>query len=577
MKNMKLKRALLMLTLLVMTLSAVTGGTIAWFTDSVASDVNTIKAGNLDIELYHQSRSVSAYTKVDEDTSLFIIPSWWEPGAVTWENLSIRNEGDLNLYYNLAFNVTGENFVKDTTYGLSSALKVAMVAPIDPNAGRDDVISLFNNAETLQSANLIGALAPDAVKEYGVIIYWEPTANDNNWNVNNGKETSNDADHLEITIGVNLVANQLDVESDAFGDDYDAGLSEKTVLTSNGFTFEIPKAAMADDGAVIKTNADIVSGNYVYPTDDEAATKTVTYVVDANITVNGLKENNTAPVTVKYQLPVMDFFNKAEVYHNGVKIPDEDVSYDSKNYIVTFKTTSFSPFKIVLDTGAKIIPSTYTNDEAKDMLTSAITNGTAIDGLGRTIDLGTADQNKWALSLTKNATLRNMTLKASGKGQVVIIQGRNQTVKMKNVTLDNTNSSGQSLVLSLNGATSQTFIDCTFKGKAYFQGSNATFIGCSFNKNNNMDTSATNFTFQNCKFTASSAVTMNAKATNVLFEGCAFSGSAIRIYAGMAQPTNVRLINNTYKGNKLVAPDTGIDYEGWKAAGAWIEEGNVKN
>lgn len=305
---------------------------------------------------------------------------------------------------------------------------------------------------------------------------------------------------------------------------------------------------------------------------DTSTTKTVTYTFD--ISIVGIKEDNTAPITVTYTIPADgDYYTAAEVYHNGEKL--DNVTFDPATRTVTFTTTSFSPFEVVLDTGAIVIPESYTNDEAVAMLKNAAA-GAKIDGIGRTVDLGTVDQNKWALSLTKNISLYNMTLKANGKGQIVIIQGKNQTVEMRNVTLQNTNYSGQSLVLSLNGATSQIFENCTFKGKAYFQGSNATFINCSFDKNNNMDSSATNFTFTDCTFKASSAVTVNAKAKNILFEGCSFSGSAIRIYAGMAQPENFKLINNTYKGTKLVAPDAGIDYEGWKTAGAWIEEGNVK-
>ena len=239
-----------------------------------------------------------------------------------------------------------------------------------------------------------------------------------------------------------------------------------------------------------------------------------------------------------------------------------------------------------------MIPESYTNDEAVAMLKNAASKGGKIDGDGKVIDVG-ATASRGALDLTasnKETCLANMTIKGKGTGvnPVVMIDGTNQTVRLTNVVVQNT-SSGCSLSLSTNGATSQVFENCTFKGKAYFLGSNATFITCSFDKNNNIENSATNFTFTECTFNCpmgSSAFTLNAKAQDILIENCTFtgSGSAILIYKSMSanyaqQLANVKLINNTYK-SKLVTTGSTTSaeyYEGWKAAGAWIEEGNVKN
>ena len=46
------------------------GATFAWFTDSVASDINTIVAGNLDVELYHTNSAKTEET-VKSDVKLF--------------------------------------------------------------------------------------------------------------------------------------------------------------------------------------------------------------------------------------------------------------------------------------------------------------------------------------------------------------------------------------------------------------------------------------------------------------------------------------------------------------------------
>jgi len=578
MRNMKLKRAVLLLTLLAMTLSAVTGGTIAWFTDSVESSANIISAGNLDVELYHSNKDVSD-SKVDKDTELFQIPTLWEPGAVTWENLTVANEGNLSLYYTMDINVTEENFVKDTNYGLSSVLKVAVVEPIETDKDRDDVLAMFNasaNAGTLQDAKLTGALEPGEPKTYGVIIYWEPGENDNNWNVNNGKTVSDyveaeNNNYLHITLGVNLEATQLDAESDAFGPDYDADASGMIEVKKGNFTFYIPKDALAEGGTLV-TNASEQDGEYIYPTD---LTDTLKYKVEADISVAGLKAGNTVPVTVKYQLPQNDDFLSAEVKHNGEML--SGVKYDTATRIVTFETTSFSPFTFIFDTGAKVIPESYTNDDAIAMLTAA-KDGDIIDGNGRTITFADNVTNKWSFLIQNGVTFRNMTLTAKGDGTTVMIYGANKTIKMKNVTFQNTKSGKKALELSTNSRQSLILEDCTIKGKPYVQGTNVTFVRCSFNTNMNLE-AATGITFKDCTFTASGAITMNSGLKNILFEKCEFtsaSGKTIRLYSGMPQPTNVQLINNTYKGSQLVYPDSGVNYEGWKTAGAWIESGNIK-
>jgi len=263
MKTMNLKRAMLMLMLLVMTLSAVTGGTIAWFTDSVESSANVISAGNLDVELYHQSKTVQNSTKVDKDTKLFTLPTLWEPGAVTWENLTVENAGNLHMYYTLAINVANENYVTDTNYGLSSALKVAVVdEAISTAATREEVLEKATNGTALTTTKLTGTLAPETndTKTYGVIIYWEPSADDNNWNVNNGKTVTEfknaPATALQIELGVKLEATQLDAESDAFGPEYDEN-AKFTVRTAADL-----QEALNKGGKVILAN-DIAVDNYV--------------------------------------------------------------------------------------------------------------------------------------------------------------------------------------------------------------------------------------------------------------------------------------------------------------------------
>lgn len=115
---MKNKRTTLFHSIIALLLcvSMLVGTTFAWFTDSVKTGINTIAAGNLDVELYH-SNAAASNERVDSNTKLFMDlqgdPILWEPGVVSYENLRITNEGNLAMAYQLAINIANENFVVD--------------------------------------------------------------------------------------------------------------------------------------------------------------------------------------------------------------------------------------------------------------------------------------------------------------------------------------------------------------------------------------------------------------------------------------------------------------------------------
>ncbi len=208
---------------LLLCVSMLVGTTFAWFTDSVTSGNNNIIAGNLDVELYDTDGE-----KVDNRTDLFEEVELWEPGVVVWENLTVANVGTLALKYQLAINFLNENWIIEGGYKLSQVLKVAVVPEIDKAADRETVLDAAKDAEGALLSNFVlsGELTPD-VKEsetYGLVIYWEPSADDNNWNENNDKAT-NDGEPLHIDLGIDLIATQLDYEGDSFGKDYDEGLT----------------------------------------------------------------------------------------------------------------------------------------------------------------------------------------------------------------------------------------------------------------------------------------------------------------------------------------------------------------
>jgi len=222
-KNMTRKALFTSIISLLLCVSMLVGTTFAWFTDEVETGMNTIAAGNLDVEL--EANGV----EVKPDTMLFSEVEKWEPGVVVYENLQVVNKGTLALKYQMSLNFGDENYMKEGGYKLSEVLKVAVIDEITEGTSRETVLEKAKasaNKGTLADFSMTGtleAVEPNNVStKQAVVIYWEPQSNeiDNRYNANNGKETS-DNEPLHIEFGVKLEATQLMHEEDSFGNDYD--------------------------------------------------------------------------------------------------------------------------------------------------------------------------------------------------------------------------------------------------------------------------------------------------------------------------------------------------------------------
>lgn len=126
------KKSLLMSVLsLVLCFAMLLGTTYAWFTDSVTSGVNQIQAGNLDIEVYHSNAKVTEATSIEGVNAMFTDKNGnailWEPGAMSYENFTVKNVGNLALKYNMSMNVVDFNKVAGTGDNLKDALKVKVL------------------------------------------------------------------------------------------------------------------------------------------------------------------------------------------------------------------------------------------------------------------------------------------------------------------------------------------------------------------------------------------------------------------------------------------------------------------
>jgi len=209
MTNKSTKRALLAsIMALLLCFTMLLGTTFAWFTDSVTSATNKIVAGNLDVELYH-TNGTDTNEPVGDTTTLFDEVALWEPGAMVWEKLTVKNNGSLALKYNLSVTITDISTVGEKS--LADALKVAVM---DKQPTRENVVDAATQRLATFKLASDSALTPGDSDEFYVAIYWAPSANDNDYNVA--------GEQLYAKLGVTLVATQATVEEDAFGKDYDA-------------------------------------------------------------------------------------------------------------------------------------------------------------------------------------------------------------------------------------------------------------------------------------------------------------------------------------------------------------------
>ena len=350
-KMKQLKKSLITSCLaLTLSFSTLVGTTFAWFTDSVTSANNIIKSGNLDVDVYYgDPAEKNSIASVD---TLFGAVKLWEPGAFAYENITVANEGSLALKYEMSVNFTNENYVIDGDYRLSDILKVGLVnGALSENMTRDEAIADVDTWMAMETFSFDTILQAHTLDDtFAIVIYWEPTAEDDNYNVNNGKETNDGKDYLHIDLGINVVAKQTTYEEDSFDDQYDKeatypvitsgtlqeGASEGLTLKIDKVTVTVPQGAPAGTYTLEMNSFDAQGEG----------------LGDANVNTNiALKKDgvNVAPDSAEYNVtielqPMVDILG---VTHNGETVTN--YTYDVFKKDISFNTTSFSPFAVEYD------------------------------------------------------------------------------------------------------------------------------------------------------------------------------------------------------------------------------------
>ena len=249
------KRALVLsAVVLILSVTLLTGTTLAWFTDEVTNKGNVITTGNLTIDAYAYDLNMSDtgstgftvngvnggqpfYFATDRqdlntDSSPIIEESNWEPGMTSAKLLTVSNAGTVAAKIKLHFEVTGD---------LTPALWFDFV-----------------RVENGKAVTLPLLTTEDGKSVTFLLIYGMDTTADNTYQ---GKIFS---------VNVTILATQYNAESDGFGDsdyDQDAGFPAPYVLPE-GVTiasFDDNAALAYADGIYYQDVADAVAeGGTIY-------------------------------------------------------------------------------------------------------------------------------------------------------------------------------------------------------------------------------------------------------------------------------------------------------------------------
>ena len=214
MKNFSSKKALFLSVIsMVICVSMLIGSTFAWFTDSATANVNTIQAGNLDVELVKADGSplttALGWVKAESHKNEAVL---WEPGCTySLEGFKIRNAGNLALKYKVVISgLTGD---------------ATLLNAIEFTVKKGDTEVLLDNFE--------GKLLPkDSAATDGFEAYETSVI------TITGKmkqDAGNEYKGLSIDgIKITVYATQLAYESDSTNKDYDENATYYPVIDAAG-------------------------------------------------------------------------------------------------------------------------------------------------------------------------------------------------------------------------------------------------------------------------------------------------------------------------------------------------------
>ena len=219
------KRALLMSVLaLLLCVSMLVGTTFAWFTDSVTSASNIIKAGNLDVELYWAEGADAVPTAQtgwkDASTDAIFDYDNWEPGYVQARHIKIANVGTLAFKYKLNIVPNGTvDILADVidVYYIEGARQItrADLATLTPVG---TLRELINDTDGVVYGSLLpaGQTATNANERAGAVTATVA------FKMRESAGNDYQLKQIGTDFAIKLFATQYTFEEDSYDDQYDA-------------------------------------------------------------------------------------------------------------------------------------------------------------------------------------------------------------------------------------------------------------------------------------------------------------------------------------------------------------------
>ena len=314
--KLKSKKSALLLsfTSLLLCFAMLVGSTFAWFTDTASTGVNKIVAGNLDVELLMYNGT--EYANISKNPAPIFgsststvaqndnLDTLWEPSKTQVAYLAIKNEGNLDLKYQVALNVTNPADGKD--------LYQVMQYAIAPDAkGTDSVLpnwtagnSVTPGTQIVSGTNTTNADPAGVKLLHGETHYFALLVH---MDENAGNKYQNGKVEFDLTV----YAAQLNSENDSFGPDYDENAPFPIPVTANVANAEEISAAIdqgKDKGVPVKITltgdvrgANLNGGDVTVNVADKKLILQNTPISQGQVTIignEGVELGNTKNVTV---------------------------------------------------------------------------------------------------------------------------------------------------------------------------------------------------------------------------------------------------------------------------------------
>ncbi len=546
------------------------GSTYAWFTDSVVVSNNKISSGDLDIELWKTTYNdwmdqpgEEGFEEVNITDSTEPIFNYdnWEPGYLTYANLTVKNVGSL------AAKIQAHLVATEEISALANVIDVYVAYVPFADMYDDYTIRQFFNGEYVlpwgggmnmfeNYVTKVGTLAEVINDGINLALFEGNNAvieSGDNYQVNIAfkmQETAgNEYQKLDLgAFDIRIVATQATVEEDDFDNQYDKD-AEMLGTVAFDLTGEYAGKHLIGNFATVIPNVYRIDGNYV-----ENCIITSEIAAQAN----GYNEFNYCTFTDLFWLD--DVADDTTVVFNNCKFNEcikiggnETVKYVfnncsfggpvnwSKALITTYAPTEFNNCTFDYSDGAK-----YSVRLAQGMTLDAITaNDTDI-----IVNLFTGETyyNGVLITGTVEAAGEASTYEAGsfvvGGTAKIPLDGQFSRLYADGVTFVGVTFTGSNIVT--NGDI--TFIDCTFDGNLdnSVPSDLVSFTGCTFNANvhfasgSGAEIAGSDFVATDCVF--NKMVTL-ADFENATFTNCKFYGNN---WAGKNVITYVTVGVNTF-------------------------------